>query len=75
MVALNEDAYELQCIEWLKSIGWNYLHGVVIAPEGSAPERETYKDVILVDRVEESLGRINPGGPRDVLRRVRQMLE
>jgi type I restriction enzyme R subunit len=75
MVALNEDAYELQCIEWLKATGWNYLHGGVIAPEGTAPERTTYKDVILVDRVEESLGRINPGVPRDVLRRVRQMLE
>lgn len=75
MVALNEDAYELQCIEWLKSIGWGYLHGGVIAPEGSAPERASYKDVILADRVEESLGRINPGVPRDVLRRVRQMLE
>jgi type I restriction enzyme R subunit len=75
MVTLNEDAYELQCIEWLKAAGWNYLHGGVMAPEGIAPERATYKDVILVDRVEESLGRINPGVPRDVLRRVRQMLE
>jgi type I restriction enzyme R subunit len=75
MVALNEDAYELQCIEWLKATGWSYLHGGVIAPEGAAPERATYKDVILVDRVEESLGRINPGIPRDVLRRVRQMIE
>ena len=75
MVALNEDAYELQCIEWLKATGWNYVHGSVIAPEGAAPERATYKDVVLVDRVEESLGRINPGVPREVLRRVRQMLE
>ena len=39
MVGLNEDAYELQCIEWLKATGWNYLHGGVIAPVGSAPER------------------------------------
>lgn len=75
MVALNEDAYELQCIEWLKATGWDYLHGGVIAPEGTAPERTTYKDVLLVNRVEDSLGRINPGIPRDVLRRVRQMLE
>lgn len=75
MVALNEDAYELQCIEWLKASGWSYVHGGVIAPEGTAPERATYKDVILVDRVEESLGRINPGVPKDVLKRVRQMLE
>ena len=75
MVALNEDAYELQCIEWLKAAGWDYIHGGVIAPEGTAPERSTYRDVILADRVEESLGRINPGVPRDVLKRVRQMLE
>jgi type I restriction enzyme R subunit len=75
MVTLNEDAYELQCIEWLKRAGWNYVHGGVIAPEGTAPERASYKDVILIDRVEESLSRINPGVPKDVLRRVRQMLE
>ena len=75
MVALNEDAYELQCIEWLKASGWSYVHGGVIAPEGTAPERATYKDVILVDRVENSLARINPGVPKDVIRRVRQMLE
>jgi type I restriction enzyme R subunit len=75
MVALNEDAYELQCIEWLKAAGWSYANGGVIAPEGAAPERATYKDVILVDRVEDALGRINPGVPRDVLKRVRQMLE
>jgi type I restriction enzyme R subunit len=75
MVALNEDAYELQCIEWLMATGWKHVHGSVIAPEGAAPERATYKDVILVDRVEESLARINPGVSRDVLRRVRQMLE
>ena len=75
MVALNEDAYELQCIEWLKEAGWNHVHGGVIAPEGTAPERVSYKEVLLVDRVEESLSRINPGVPKDVLRRVRQMLE
>ena len=75
MVALNEDAYELQCIEWLKASGWSYVHGGVIAPEGTAPERATYKDIILIDRVEESLGRINPGVSKDVIRRVRQMLE
>ena len=75
MVALNEDAYEVQCIEWLKASGWRYVNGGVIAPEGTGPERTTYKDVILVDRVEESLGRINPGVPKDVIRRVRQMLE
>jgi type I restriction enzyme R subunit len=75
MASLNEDAYELQCIAWLKATGWSYLHGGVIAPEGSAPERSSYSDVILADRVEESLSRINTGVSRDVLRRVRQMLE
>ena len=59
-MALNEDAYELQFIEWLKASGWSYIHGGIIGPDGSAPERSTYKDVILVDRVEESLARINP---------------
>jgi type I restriction enzyme R subunit len=68
-----EDAYEVQFLEWLPS-NWEYAHGPEIAPEGSAPERENYKEVILGSRVEESLARINPGLPREAIHTVRQKL-
>jgi type I restriction enzyme R subunit len=71
----NEDAYELQCLEWLKGINWNLAKGPEVAHDGLAPERSSYKDVLLVSRLEDSISRINPETPKDVIRKVRQMLE
>jgi type I restriction enzyme R subunit len=68
-----EDAYEVQFLEWLPE-SWEYMHGPEIASDGSAPERESYKDVILASRVEEALARINPGLPKDAIRTLRQKL-
>ena len=71
---LNEDGYEHQCINWLKGIGWDWKYGPDIAPEGTAPERSSYKEVILGDRLEDSIARINPGLPKDTIRSVHQLL-
>ena len=68
-----EDAYEVQFLDWLPGT-WKYMHGPEIAPEGSAPERENYKEVILGSRVEEALSRINPGLPKEAIRTLRQKL-
>jgi type I restriction enzyme R subunit len=75
MVAYNEDAYELQCLDWLEGIGWNLAKGPEIAHDGMMPERASHKDILLVGRVEDAISRINPGTPKDVIRKVRQMLE
>ncbi len=75
MVAYNEDAYELQCLDWLEGIGWTWAKGPEIAHDGMMPERSSHKDVLLVGRVEDAISRINPGTPKDVIRKVRQMLE
>lgn len=75
MFELDEAAYERQVIEWLGSIGWGQQFGPEIAPNGSKPERATFKDVVLVDRLEKSLERLNPGLPRDVVRRVSQRIQ
>jgi type I restriction enzyme R subunit len=72
--ALNEDGYEHQCINWLKGVNWNWKYGPDIAPEGIAPERSSYKDVILGERLEDAISRINPGLPKDTIRSVHQLL-
>jgi type I restriction enzyme R subunit len=71
---LNEDGYEHQCINWLKGIDWDWKYGPDIAPEGSAPERTSYKEVILGERLEDAISRINPGLPKDTIRSVHQLL-
>ncbi len=75
MVAFNEDAYELQCLDWLQGIGWTWAKGPEIAHDGLMPERSSHKDVLLIGRVEDALSRINPGTPKDAIRKVRQSLE
>jgi type I restriction enzyme R subunit len=75
MVALNEDSYELQVLEWLRGVGWEWVRGPEIAHDGLMPERSSYKDVVLVGRLEDALSRINPGMPKDAVRRVRQLVE
>jgi len=72
--ALNEDGYEHQCINWLKGIDWDWKYGPDIAPEGIASERSSYKEVILGDRLEDAIARINPGLPKDTIRSVHQLL-
>ncbi len=72
---LNEDAYEHQCLDWLKEIGWTWAKGPEIAHDGLMPERFSHKDVLLLGRIEDALCRINPGIPKDVIRKVCQQLE
>ena len=75
MVAYNEDTYELQCLDWLRGIGWTWVKGPEIAHDGLMPERKSHKDILLTSRVEDAIARINPGTPKDVIRKVRQLLE
>jgi type I restriction enzyme R subunit len=75
MAKFNEDSYELQCLDWLQGIGWSWAKGPEIAHDGLMPERSSHKDVLLAGRVEEALARINPGIPKDAIRKVRQTLE
>ncbi len=72
---LDEAAYERQVLEWLKGIGWAHAFGPEIAPNGSRPERSSFKDVVLVERLEEALERLNPAITGDVVRRVSQRIQ
>ncbi|MCA9138085.1 MAG: type I restriction endonuclease subunit R, partial [Planctomycetales bacterium] len=70
----NEDTVELAALEWLSEVGFDTEHGATIAPEGSAPERETFQDVVLIGRLRSAIARLNPTLPddarEDALRKV-----
>ena len=72
---MDEAGYERHVLEWLAEIGWKHEFGPELAQNGDRPERDSFKDVILAGRLEEALARINPGLPRDVIRRVRQRVQ
>jgi type I restriction enzyme R subunit len=59
----SESHVEHAGIETLKSLGWNYFHGGDISPEGVAPQRPTFREAILVKRLESCVADINPTIP------------
>lgn len=63
MASITENEVETLAIEDLQRIGWDYRHGAVIAPDGEAPERSGFDEVLLLGRLELAAGRINPAIP------------
>lgn len=73
-MSISEDIVELAALETLQELGWSYLHGSIVAPDGVAPERRSNSDVILVGRLEAAIARLNSDAPEparnEALRRV-----
>ncbi len=62
---INEDLFEQSALDWFVDLGYQRISGYDIAPapDGSTPERENYRQIILVDRLRERLHIINPTIP------------
>ena len=65
---MNELDLEELAMAWFKDIGYQTLHGPDIEPGGNAQERAEYQDVILWDRFDAALARLNPSASAAVLR-------
>jgi type I restriction enzyme R subunit len=63
MTKITENEIELWAIEELEALGWTYINGNVIAPDGGNPERSSFSDVILADRLKAAIAKINPHIP------------
>lgn len=63
----NEDTLEQASLEILESLGYNYIHGKELSPSAEFAERESYRDVILKERVRNALFSINKGIPYEGL--------
>lgn len=74
MAYLSEAAIEAMLLEQLEGLGYARLSDTVIGPDGSAPERAAYSDVLLVGRLEQAIDRLNPDIPpearHDALKKV-----
>ncbi|MCH7881310.1 MAG: hypothetical protein IIB69_07000 [Proteobacteria bacterium] len=53
-----KDLLELLCLDWFKSIGYDYICGYDIAPDGDTPERTDYRQIDLFDRLLTQLQKI-----------------
>jgi type I restriction enzyme, R subunit len=62
---ITEDKIETFALEVLQSMGWEYVHGLSIAPGAEQAERENFEQIILVDRLRKSVSVLNPTIPYD----------
>lgn len=67
---ITEDQLEQLCLDWFQSIGYDYVCGYDIAPDGDSPERSDYRQIILHDRLLNCLQAINPHIPVASLEQV-----
>ena len=63
MAFINEEDLEDISIEWFKDIGYSFVHGPNLAPDGPSPEREDFRQTILTERLYSALKKLNPGVP------------
>ena len=57
--SFSESVVEDATLDWFAELGYTIAHGPDLAPEGSAAERASYGDMVLVDRLQAALARIN----------------
>lgn len=61
----NESVVEDAAVSILESLGYQYLPASQISPEGTAPERLAYSDMVLRGRLEAVVERLNPNVPAE----------
>lgn len=62
---ITESEIENFVITLLENQGYQYIYGPSIAPDSDNPERATFEEVLLLDRLRSAVSRINPGVPAD----------
>jgi len=65
MTRITESHIEEFAIELLEKQGYEYIYAPNIAPDGDTPERESYEQVLLLDRLRRAVKRINPDIPAE----------
>jgi len=76
MAFLSESAIEQALLDQLRELGYSIEREEDIGPDGRRPERESHDEIVLRQRLEDAVARLNPGLPpaahQDAVRRVLQ---
>ncbi|MCG7601496.1 type I restriction endonuclease subunit R [Halomonas sp. McH1-25] len=67
---MNEEQLEALCLEWFVETGWEIAHGPDIAHDGTSPERDDYKQVLLRGDLEKAIIKLNPQLPDDAIQQA-----
>jgi len=60
---MTEDQLEQEALGWLAEVGYAVVQGPDIGPDGTAPERDTYRQVLLLARLRKAVTALNPNVP------------
>jgi type I restriction enzyme R subunit len=60
MSSIAESHVEEAALAWLAELGYSAKSGIEIGPDGGKPERANYGEVLLIDRLQASIQRLNP---------------
>lgn len=63
--ALNESDVELAALTWFQGLNYETLYGPELAPGAAGSERDSFGDVVLVERLRDAIDRLNPAIPQD----------
>jgi len=67
---ITENELEQLALKWFQDTGWTFIEGATLAPEGPAPERPDFRAVILKERLESAIQRLNPKLPASTIEEV-----
>ena len=74
---MTEDQLEQETLGWLAELGYSHLYGPMIAYDGESPERDNYRQVVLLERLRSAMARLNPQIPlsarEDALKQVLEL--
>lgn len=59
MNSISENEIEEIALGYLQKLGYSYLLGTVISPDGEHPERQ-YNEVVLITRLRDAIDKLNP---------------
>lgn len=71
---MTEDQLEQEALGWLRELGYTHFYGPDIAHDGNDPQRESYRQVVLTERLRTAISKLNPKVPlaarEDALKQV-----
>ena len=63
---LNKTIAEHAALEWFGELGYAVAHGPHLAPGEPPAERDSFSDVVLVERLREPIRRLNSASPQSL---------
>ena len=64
--SFNESTIEHHAIALFRELGYAYAHGPDIGPDSDHPERKSYEETLLLERLRTAIHTLNPAVPKDI---------